>query len=159
MKNLTQAFTKSDYFLWSHIQQETCVRHFCALGESFRVWALRLMSAYSETLITFKIPILSWQCCRWLHRWRRYARCISFSLFSHCFCLGTWAVNHRWKKKEKVNYMMILNLVLLQISNKNTELVDNSFKILKCQWWVLFPSFNSGAKLWCWLNGIFIIQI
>lgn len=30
---------------------------------------------------------------------------------------------------------MILNLVLLQISNKNTELVENSFKILKCQWY------------------------
>jgi len=29
--------------------------------------------------------------------------------------------------------MTMLNLVLLQISNKSTELVENSFKILKCQ--------------------------
>lgn len=53
--------------------------------------------------------------------------------FRFYVCLGIWAVNHRWKKKEKVNYMLILNLFLLQTSNSKTGLVENRFKVLKCQ--------------------------
>lgn len=135
MKNLTGVLYKIRLFLpIVGTAGEQCPALLCIRGvlSEAELW---VTSAYSETSVAWEIPILSWQCCRWSHRWRLYARCIFLPNFRFFICLGAWTVNHMWQKNEEVNYMMILNLALLQVSKKNTELLENCFKIWKCQYY------------------------
>lgn len=126
MKNLYKISFFSPY-----VQQETSVQHSCGLGESFRVWALRLMSVHSETLFIFKIPARSWWCCRWLHRWGQYVSHVSLSPCFQILCLfGNLSSKSQVKKERKSKLYVDIESFLI---THKTGLVENRFKVLKCQ--------------------------